>query len=109
MNGKVFETLNAARKSVLGIAGALAIGGPLFVGLFAPQSRAQSKSATPAAFEVASVKFNKSQDPRSFRQQIQPGGRFSATAIPLRFLITEAYGMPFQSPRMSWTPEFDSA
>jgi hypothetical protein len=43
---------------VLGIAGALAIGGLLFVGLFAPQSQGQSQSAAPVAFEVASVKLN---------------------------------------------------
>jgi hypothetical protein len=106
VNGKVFEPLNAGRKFVLGIAGALAIGGPFFVGWFVLQSQAQSQSATAVAFEVASVKLNK--NPGSgIRQQIQPGGRYSATAIPLRLLIGEAYQMPFQSPRISWTPEFD--
>jgi bla regulator protein blaR1 len=109
MKGKVLEPLSAARKFVLGMAGALAIVGPLFVGfVIAPQSRAQSQSATPAAFEVASVKLNKNSDPQSIRQQFQ-GGRYSATAIPLQFLITRAYGMPIQSPRVSWTPEFEAA
>ena len=110
MKGKVFEPLNAARKFVLGMAGALMIGVPLFVGfVIAPQSRAQSQSAAPAAFEAASVKLNKNPESRSMRQQIQPGGRYSATAVPLRFLISLAYAMPFQSPRITWTPEFNAA
>src|SRR5215467_7748615 len=41
--------------------------------------------------------------------QLQPGGRFSTSAVPLRLLISEAYGLPFQSPRISTTPEFDAA
>src|SRR5262245_16699653 len=110
MKGKVLEPLNAARKFVLDLAGALMIGVPLFVGfVIAPQSRAPSQSTAPAAFEAASVKLNKNPEPRSMRQQIQPGGRYSATAVPLRFLISLAYAMPFQSPRITWTPEFNAA
>lgn len=41
--------------------------------------------------------------------QFLPGGRFSTTAIPLRFLVSEAYSIPFQSPRMLTSPEFDAA
>jgi uncharacterized protein (TIGR03435 family) len=89
---------------------ALAIGLPLLVGFaIAPQRDAQSQSAKPVAFQVASIKLNKNPDPRSIRVQVQPGGRYSTTAIPLRLLISQAYGLPFQSPRMSTTPEFTAA
>jgi len=110
MQGTVFEPLSAARKFVLGLAGALAIGIPLFAGfVIAPQTRAEPQSAAPAAFETASIKLNKSATSRDFRQQLQPGGRYSATAIPIRALISESYDIPFQSPRISSTPEFDAA
>jgi len=53
--------------------------------------RAQSPQATPApAFEVASIKPNNSGDGRMM-MQLQPGGRFNATNIPLRLLIRNAY------------------
>jgi bla regulator protein blaR1 len=110
MKGKVFEPLNAARKFALSLAGALAIGVPLFAGfVMAPQSVAQSQSAAPVAFEAVSIKLNKNPDPRSVRQDIEPGGRYSATGVPLRFLFSIAYGLPFQSPRILWTREFDAA
>jgi len=110
MKGKVFQPSNAARKFVLTMAGALAIGRPLLIGFaIAPQTHAQSQSTTPLAFEVASIKLSKNTDPRSIRMQLQLGGRFSTTAIPLRWLISEAYGIPIQSPRISTTVEFDAA
>src|SRR3979490_1344093 len=76
-------------------AGILAIVAPLTVsGLHPLWLRAQS--ATPAiasrAFEVASVKPNKSGDGRIFFQ-MQPGGRFTATNVPVRELIRRAYGI----------------
>src|SRR5215470_16461985 len=42
------------------------------------------------AFEVGSVKPNRSGDLRA-RMEIQPGGRFTATNVSLRMLITNAY------------------
>ena len=42
-------------------------------------------------FEVASIKPNKSGD-YAGRQDTQPGGRFTATNVTLRFLIQAAYG-----------------
>jgi uncharacterized protein (TIGR03435 family) len=57
--------------------------------------RAQSPPAQPA-FEVASVKPNKSGDLRQFIAR-QPGGRVSVTNMPLRGLVTFAYLLaPFQ-------------
>jgi len=57
-----------------------------------PRLRAQAPQ-TPAAgpaFEVASIKPNNSGDGRVMLQQ-QPGGRFTATNVPLRLLIRNAY------------------
>jgi bla regulator protein BlaR1 len=62
--------------------------------LNAPQLRAQSRSADASspAFEVASVKPNKSGDGRILLG-MQPGGRFTATNVPLRELIRMACGI----------------
>ena len=57
--------------------------------------------AQPPAFEVTSVKTNKSADMRSMRMQALPGGRFSAANVPLRLIIVTAYNLPFQSMRLS--------
>jgi uncharacterized protein (TIGR03435 family) len=57
-----------------------------------PRVAAQTASAPPQ-FEVASVKPNKS-GPGPQRIGIQPGGRFTATNIPVRDLISIAYGQP---------------
>lgn len=48
--------------------------------------------ATRPAFEVASVKPNKSGEPRVMIRT-EPGGRFTATNVPLRVLIRNAYGI----------------
>jgi uncharacterized protein (TIGR03435 family) len=55
-----------------------------------PRVRAQSPQTPAPAFEVASIKLNNSGDGRVMMQQ-QPGGRFTATNIPLRLLIRNAY------------------
>jgi uncharacterized protein (TIGR03435 family) len=44
-------------------------------------------------FEVASVKLNKSGDGRTMLQ-IPPGGRFVATNVPLKVLISQAFANP---------------
>jgi bla regulator protein blaR1 len=67
-------------------------------------------SATDDAFEVASVKANKSGQP--FVQiGMAPGGRFTATNVPLRQLILMAYQLqPFQiegAPDWITTERFD--
>jgi uncharacterized protein (TIGR03435 family) len=53
---------------------------------------AQAPSASPQ-FEVASIKPNKS-GPGPQRIGFQPGGRFVATNVPVRDLISIAYGQP---------------
>lgn len=52
--------------------------------------RAQTPAAESLAFEVASVKPNKTGDGR-IMLGMQPGGRFTATNVPLRMLIRQAY------------------
>ncbi len=60
--------------------------------LSGPRLRAQAPqtSAAGPAFEVASIKPNNSGDGRVMIN-MQPGGRFTATNIPLRLLIRNAY------------------
>jgi uncharacterized protein (TIGR03435 family) len=65
------------------------------VAMVAAGSRAQSQSAVVTrdpAFEVASVKPNKT-PPGPRLLQVQRGGRFTATNVPLRELILLAYGV----------------
>jgi uncharacterized protein (TIGR03435 family) len=53
--------------------------------------------AAPAAFEVATIKENRSGDPR-WTYQMQPGGRFTAKSVSLANLISIAYGNPYPLP-----------
>src|SRR5207237_7005317 len=55
----------------------------------------QAQPGQPLAFEVASVKLNKSGD-RYFGVDLLPGGRLSAKNMPLGFLPLEAYKTSFQ-------------
>src|SRR5580693_6628749 len=80
--------LSVSRKILLIAAGIAAVGGPIAFGLLnASQSQAQSG---PFVFEVASVKPAKSDSPGMFIRN-DPTGRFSATNIPVAFLIQFAY------------------
>ena len=61
------------------------------VGSFQAQSgRGSSQAAPAAAFEVASVKANKSNDGRVM-MGLQPGGRLTFTNVPLRLMIRNAF------------------
>src|SRR5262245_60971525 len=60
--------------------------------LTSPWVAAQTPSAPPQ-FEVASIKPNKS-GPGPMRICLQPGGRFTASNVPVRDLISLAYGQP---------------
>lgn len=87
MRRKTYKT-----RSMLVAAAIAAIVAPAAVGVATDSRvRAQSPQPSPApAFEVASIKPNNSGDGRVMMQQ-QPGGRFTATNIPLRLLIRNAY------------------
>jgi len=63
------------------------------------------QAATPS-FEVASVKANRTTDPRQQRWQYQPGGNLSISNIPLYMIIAEAYDIPIQSVRLSGGPDW---
>src|ERR1035438_6203170 len=59
------------------------------------------------AFEVISVKPNNTDDFRTSRMQVFPGGRFSATALPLLALLAHAYNLPVNpSERLSGVPDW---
>jgi bla regulator protein BlaR1 len=92
--------LDLTRRVLLGVAGFAAIAGPVAVGVFnAPPMQAQSQSEPRLAFEVASVKSNKS-EVRSGMGFEFANGRLSAKNMPLLFLISTAYSVPFQGPRL---------
>jgi len=67
-----------------------------------PRLQAQDADDANATFEVASVKANKSGDNR-IGIGFQPGGRFRATNVPLRELISAAYGTPQPLPAFQIT------
>ena len=66
----------------------LAIGCALFA--LAPLAASQQQAETLPQFEVASIKINKAGDNRVM-VGVQPGGRFTATNVPLRLLLRQAY------------------
>jgi len=62
-------------------------------GLSTPYLRGQSS----AAFEVASVKPAKPNDPRRPLIEFLPGGRFRAVNMPFVAILATAYNLPWQS------------
>lgn len=84
-----------------------AVLGILGVASCLPATFAQSQ---PAISYVASIKPNRSADPRGFSEYL-PGGRFTATAITVRQLLRNAYGVqPYQltgAPDWISTARFD--
>jgi len=74
----------------------------LFVGSQAPRWIAFAQERL--AFEVTSVKENKTKGQPGF--QVLPGGRLVIANIPLQIIITTAYGLPFQSDRLSGGPDW---
>jgi uncharacterized protein (TIGR03435 family) len=80
---------------------------PIAIGILnAPPVRAQSDSAPHLAFEVASVKLNKSSESRNWGFDYLPGGRFKATNLSLDWIIGEAYHVSPWSARLSGGPEW---
>lgn len=99
MRNDVGAALNRSRQLLIAAAAVLSIATPLAVGaLNAPRLRAQSPATATdnPTFEVASLKPNKSGDGR-MQIGVHPGGRYTATNMPLRGLIQNAYQLqPFQ-------------
>ncbi len=64
-------------------------------------------AAQSPAFEVAWIKPDNTEDFRHIRMQVEPGGRFSATALPVRALLVYAYNLPMNfSERLSGVPDW---
>lgn len=98
MTRGIVQELDGARKLLLTVAGFAAIAGPVAIGVLNAPVRAQTPESRPA-FEVASVKPTKS-DSRGFDLEFAPSGRFTARGIPLLFLVSTAYNVPFRGPRL---------
>ncbi|HEV1286937.1 MAG TPA: M56 family metallopeptidase, partial [Bryobacteraceae bacterium] len=97
MAARIGRELDFARKMLLAAAGMAAIAGPILVGIWnAPPLRAQTEKRL--AFEVASVKPTKTM---RFEMEFAPSGRFTARGVPLLLLVSTAYNVPFQGPRLS--------
>jgi uncharacterized protein (TIGR03435 family) len=60
-----------------------------------------AQAQAPPAFEVASVKANKSDARVGTPPQFVSGGRFVSTNMPLLYVIAAAWNLPFQGPRMT--------
>jgi uncharacterized protein (TIGR03435 family) len=106
MTQRVVRNLTGAKKLLLAGAGLAAVAIPIAAGmLHLPQARAQSPAGA-LAFEVASVKPNKVDDPRQGQAEFLPGGGFSAVNINLYAYIAGAYDIPLQSVRLSGGPDW---
>ncbi|HYM25679.1 MAG TPA: M56 family metallopeptidase [Vicinamibacterales bacterium] len=118
------EPLSRSRKTVLGMLAFVTIAAPIGAGAVSPHQRverAETRVTTFALrvshplrlqvtpdgttawpqFEVASVKPNQGADVKILIQTL-PGGRFSATNVPIRLLIQYAYGL--QPPQLAGGP-----
>ena len=99
MSGRAIGVLTWWKKTLIASAGAVAVAGPVAVGIAAgPPLRAdvQAPQNRPS-FEVASVKPNTSAGPNQIRIGMPGNGRFNITNMPLAELIRFAYQLqPFQ-------------
>src|SRR5215471_12712845 len=95
MNYQASNNLDWGRKVLLSAVSFAAVAGPITFGFTcAAPSQAQSQGAatSPSAFEVASVKPNKSATGRNSMDRA-PGGGFTATNVTLRMLLKAAYSI----------------
>lgn len=96
MRNQVGDALGVWRKLLLATAAIATVIAPIVVGAHGgPPLRAQSPARTGEgpAFEVASIKANRSRDARSALMP-QPGGRLTATNVTVAELIRFAYDLP---------------
>lgn len=101
MADRVAGKLNPARRALLAAATLATVAGPVAIGLIGiPSMRAQEK----LSFDVASIKINKSEDPR--RGFNFESGRFVAYKLPLDTLIALAYDLPLIRRSISGGPDW---
>jgi hypothetical protein len=96
MRNQVGDALGVWRQLLLATAAIATVTAPIAVGAHgSPLLRAQSPARTgeSPAFEVASIKANRSRDARSALMP-QPGGRLTATNVTVAELIRFAYDLP---------------
>jgi bla regulator protein BlaR1 len=96
LRNQVGDALGVWRKLLLATAAIATVTAPIAVGAHGvPFLRAQSPARTGEgpAFEVASIKANRSRDARSALMP-QPGGRLTATNVTVAELIRFAYDLP---------------
>jgi len=95
LSGRIAADLTFAGKVFLAAAGLAALVTPLVCGMISARpARAQSQAAgvNQSAFEVASVKVNKSANGRNSMDR-SPGGGFTATNVTLKMLTKAAYSI----------------
>jgi len=91
MSHRASDRLTGGKRVLIVATTLVALGWPIALGVIdGPRLRAQATIDESLAFEVASVKPNKSGDNRVMLG-IQPGGRFNATNVAVRMLIRNAY------------------
>lgn len=79
----------------------------ILAGIISPgRLRAQPHTAASLSFDVASIKPSPKNLAGGERLRFLPGGRFVAENTPLCMLITAAYNLPPQSPRISGGPNW---
>ena len=101
------ELCHAERRDNL-TAAIAAVAGPVLMGMMEGSLlRAQTQPTERLAFEVASIRENKTLDARDGRAlKFLPGGRV-AKNIPLIIIIAAAYELDPQSPRLTTAPGVD--
>ena len=79
------------------------VAAPILVGANSPT---QSPTGKRLAYEVASVKRNNSGDFGLGKIHSEPDGRLTVRGAPLYLVITAAYHLPLDSPRLSGGPDW---
>jgi bla regulator protein BlaR1 len=112
MRGDATLRLSVAKKVVLGLTALMLLAAPVSIGAMrSRQSAPTNPVVTPnqrapqPMFAVASVKPNASGDVRVVAPPPQPGGRYTATNIPLDLLIAVAY-QPLQRYEIAGVPDW---
>jgi uncharacterized protein (TIGR03435 family) len=102
MKNRTRHELSPGRKLLLSATALLVVAGPLAIGMMNSPSFLMAQPSP--AFEVASVKAHPPGDPQ--RLEFLPSGRLSIEGAPLQVVVAIAYGLPFQTTRLSGGPNW---